>query len=276
MTYSLFFCIAASILLSACTDPSLRFDRTAHEYGFHRVELVGKGYAHAVFSNGRQEALPRLHVYLGGDGTPWIGRYRVARDPTPRNPLILALMAQDDSPSIYLGRPCYHGESDSEPCSPAIWTSARYSAEVIESMERVLRGIVEDDDYSELVFIGFSGGGSLAMFLARRFPETRAIVTLAGNLDIHAWASHHDYDPLDGSLNPKSMAPLPNRIRQYHLAGAKDGNIPPGIIQGALGNQSNSQFIIFEDFTHTCCWKKVWRDVLACVSEACEWAHSQP
>ncbi|MCU7905299.1 MAG: alpha/beta hydrolase [Candidatus Thiodiazotropha sp. (ex Epidulcina cf. delphinae)] len=245
-------------------------------YGLHKVELMGEGYTHAVFSNGKQSALSTLHVYLGGDGTPWIGEYRIARDPTPRNPLALALMASDETPSIYLGRPCYHGESDSEICTPAMWTSARYSAEVIESMELVLRNIVDDYGYSELVFIGFSGGGGLAMFLARRFPQTHAVVTLAGNLDIQAWAGHHDYYPLDASLNPKSIPPLPQKIRQYHLAGAEDKNIPPGIIQGALENQSNGQFIVFEGFTHTCCWKSVWQDILACVGKGCEWLEGHP
>ncbi|MCM8922427.1 MAG: autotransporter outer membrane beta-barrel domain-containing protein, partial [Candidatus Thiodiazotropha sp.] len=43
MTYPLLFCIATSILLTACTSPSLRFDQVAEAHGFHLS--VGGGYA---------------------------------------------------------------------------------------------------------------------------------------------------------------------------------------------------------------------------------------
>ncbi|MCU7871645.1 MAG: dienelactone hydrolase family protein [Candidatus Thiodiazotropha sp. (ex Lucinoma borealis)] len=271
MTYSLLFCIATSILLTACTSPSLRFDQVAETYGFHRTEIPGKGFTHVIFNNDGQQASSTLHVYLGGDGTPWMGGFLIAQDPTPRNPVGLALMALDKAPSIYLGRPCYHGQSRQSPCIPALWTSARYSSQVVDSMALALRGVMDDFDYSTLKIFGFSGGGGLAMLLAQRFPETSTVVSLAGNLDIKAWASYHNYDPLHGSLNPESMQALPIGIRQYHLAGGKDKNIPPQIIREALKNQSNSQFILLEDFTHACCWEEVWREVLACVNADCEW-----
>ena len=73
-----------------------------------------------------------LHVYLDGDGTPMLGSYPAA-DPTPRDPLVLDLMALDSTPSIYVGRPCYHGLSGA-PCSPSLWTSGRYSEPVVASM----------------------------------------------------------------------------------------------------------------------------------------------
>ena len=271
MTYSLFCCVAALALLTACSGPSKRFDRQASEYGFQKVERTGNGYTHTVYSNLPSERSSLLHVYLGGDGTPWIDGKIIAWDPTPRNPVGLRLMAQDEVSSIYLGRPCYHGHSDSPSCSHALWTSERYSKEVIESMAAVLREIIEQEQYRELVFIGFSGGGGLAMFLADIFPQTRQVVTLAGNLDIEAWVALHNYDELTGSLNPRSMAPLPERIQQYHLAGGKDANIPAMMIQGALGRQKNSQFILFEDFTHGCCWETIWKSMLACLHKACEW-----
>ena len=101
------------------------------------------------------------------------------------------------------------------------------------------------------------------MLMAERFPETRSIVTVAGNLDIETWADLHGYDPLDQSSNPKSISTLPTGVRQYHLAGGMDRNIPPKIIRDALVNQPESQFILFEDFTHGCCWEDIWNAVLA-------------
>ncbi|MCU7878886.1 MAG: hypothetical protein KZQ84_19180 [Candidatus Thiodiazotropha sp. (ex Lucinoma borealis)] len=121
---------------------------------------LSEGFTHVIFNNDGQQASSTLHVYLGGDGTPWMGGFLIARDPTPRNPVGLALMALDKAPSIYLGRPCYHGQSRQSPCIPALWTSARYSSQVVDSMALALRGVMDDFDYSILKIFGFSGGGT--------------------------------------------------------------------------------------------------------------------
>lgn len=239
--------------------------------GFVKYELVGEGFTHTVYRNSPSQDSSELHVYLGGDGTPWIDGKVVAWDPTPRNPVGLRLMALDDAPSIYLGRPCYHGHSGSPPCSPTLWTYERYSTAVIESMTSALQTIIAQGEYEKLILIGFSGGGGLAMFLAEKFPQTKQVVTLAGNLDIEAWVRLHDYDQLYGSLNPGAMQPLPEDIQQYHFAAAEDDNIPPWIIEAAVKNQNNSQIIRVDGFTHGCCWEKIWQSVLVCLRNACDW-----
>ncbi len=274
MTYSLIFCIAASMLLAACSTPSQRFDATAQELGFQKILVKGKGFPHVGFVNGKMGTTPTLHVYLGGDGTPWIGGFIVASDPTPRRPVVLELMAKDDSPSLFLGRPCYHGYASRQPCTPELWTAARYSTEVIDSMAQALRNIMHEYGCSELHLIGFSGGGSLAMFLAERLSETRTVVTIAGNLDIETWVALHGYDPLVESMNPKTMPPLSASVRQYHLAGGRDKNIPPAMIREALHNQSDSQFILIDDFTHGCCWDDIWEAVLSCLENRCTWSEA--
>jgi pimeloyl-ACP methyl ester carboxylesterase len=271
MTYSLICCIAAFLLLTACSTPSQRFEQMAHEQGLQKTEVKGSDFSHVVFHNGKLGSATALHVYLGGDGTPWIGGFIIASDPTPRKPVVLKLMAMDESPSLILGRPCYHGYSKRQPCISDYWTSERYSEVVIDSMAKALRKLMREYGHTDLHLMGFSGGGSLAMLMAERFPETRSIVTIAGNLDIETWTDLHGYDALTGSKNPKSMSPLPMNIAQYHLAGGKDRNVPAKIIREALVNQADSQFILFSDFTHGCCWEEVWREVLACVKEQCVW-----
>jgi pimeloyl-ACP methyl ester carboxylesterase len=248
----------------------------AHEQGFHKAEVMGSLFPHIIFHNGKLGSSSTLHVYLGGDGTPWIGGFIIARDPTPRKPVVLKLMAMDESPSLLLGRPCYHGFSKRQPCISDHWTSGRYSEEVIDSMSRVLRRVMSDYGHTDLHLMGFSGGGSLAMLIAERFPETRSIITVAGNLDIETWAELHGYDPLDGSKNPKAMPPLPTTIRQYHLAGGRDSNVPANLVRDALVNQPDSQYILFDEFTHGCCWEEVWYEVLSCVDEQCVWGAITP
>ncbi|MET0026328.1 MAG: alpha/beta hydrolase [Candidatus Thiodiazotropha sp.] len=255
----------------ACSSPSMRFDQTADGLGLSFRDIQGTGFTHRVYFNPANRHNGVLHVYLGGDGTPWIGGVVVASDPTPRNPVGLKLMAMDKQDSLYLGRPCYHGNARAPDCDPVLWTSARYSETVVQSMASVVREIIETRGYQELVFIGFSGGGTLAMILADRFAQTRQVITLAGNLDIEAWVKLHHYDALTGSLNPRALPPLREDILQYHLAGGQDTNIPPDLIEQAIAAQPRAQFLRFDRFTHGCCWETVWDEVLQCVQTGCDW-----
>jgi pimeloyl-ACP methyl ester carboxylesterase len=271
MTYSRLFCVAAFLLLAGCASPSKRFDQQASELGFDRQEWLGEGFTHVLFKNYPSQQGTELHVYLGGDGTPWVNGKFIALDPTPRNPVGLRLMALDENPSVYLGRPCYHGRYNTPACSPLLWTYQRYSNAVVESMASVINQLLQGGDYEHLVLVGFSGGGGLAMLLAPKIPQTRQLVTLSANLDIQAWTKLHDYDELKGSINPAAQPPLHEAIQQYHLAGGKDQNIPPWMIQAAVEKQSNGQFIIFDEFGHGCCWEKIWKSMLQCLTVSCDW-----
>lgn len=54
---------------------------------------------------------------------------------------MLRLMALDPAPSVYLGRPCYHGLA--APCrARRSFGRARYSARVLDSMAAALRSLL--------------------------------------------------------------------------------------------------------------------------------------
>jgi len=254
--------------LAACSTPAERISHEAASYGFTAQVIEARGFKHQVYRNKQQGSLPgpALHIYLEGDGSPWVNHERVASDPTPRTPLMLRLMALDGEPGLYLGRPCYHGYASTPPCTPELWTDARYSENVIASMAQVLEKLIEAGETKSLVFFGHSGGGTLAMLLAERFPGTRAVVTIAGNLDIDAWARMHRYTRLHRSLNPASRPALDPDIHQLHLIGERDTNITPQLLEGFESRQQNSELVVVSDFDHRCCWTKLWPDVLAWVS----------
>ncbi len=252
--------VLLSVFLVACSTPARRLDDEASHLGFIRELWLGVDFTHVVYRN--QAIGPLLHVYLDGDGLPWLRRTLVATDPTPRNPLLLELMVQDSSPTIYLGRPCYHGQSVSPACSPEWWTARRYGPEIVASMAAVLNDILDRNSYSGLVFIGYSGGGTLAMLLAEHFPSTQAIVTIAGNLDTDTWTEWHGYSPLRGSLNPASRPPLDAAIVQFHFAGGRDENIPVFLIQPVVLRQLCAKLIIIKTFDHVCCWQEEWGSIL--------------
>jgi pimeloyl-ACP methyl ester carboxylesterase len=116
--------------------------------------------------------------------------------------------------------------------------------------------------YDSITLIGFSGGGVLAMLLAERLKQTETVVTIAANLDISAWADHHGYTRLRGSLNPATQPALPPHIRQIHIAGGRDLQVPAHLSQSTALRGPNAQFLIVPEFSHRCCWESHWPAVL--------------
>jgi len=252
------------LLLQACvTTPRDRLSARAAQLGLQESEMDSAQFRHLVFRNYTEQQATSMHVYLEGDGRPWIMRFFHSNDPTPRQPLMLSLMAMDRTPSVYLGRPCYNEQTRSKNCTPAHWTSGRYSAQVVNSMASILATEVERSGVSEVSLFGHSGGGALALLLAEKIPQVVRIVTLAGNLDTDAWIEHHGYSRLYTSLNPAKRAALSQRVEQFHFMGARDANIPPALVLGWIQSQSNAYGIIFDSFTHGCCWMDIWDEVLA-------------
>jgi pimeloyl-ACP methyl ester carboxylesterase len=256
--------ILICLLAVGCASPADDFGRRVVDLGMISEIRRGAPLEHVIVRR-PGPASPRWHVYLDGDGTPWFGGLP-ARDPTPRAPLALALMARDPANSVYLGRPCYHGLAGSEGCTSQLWTSARYSETVVASMAAVLRDLMTAGGVDEIDWFGYSGGGSLAVLLAPRFPESRVVVTVAANLDIDAWADGHRDPRLKGSLNPARQPPLPDRIQQFHYAGGRDRVVPVDVVRrGAVGA---AQLIVVPDHDHVCCWERAWPAILAEVERA--------
>ncbi|ADE14003.1 conserved hypothetical protein [Nitrosococcus halophilus Nc 4] len=250
-------------LMGCVVSPPQSLDAKAREWGMTRKVIPGAEFRHVIYTRHLGQPRKTLHVYLDGDGSPWIKRRWISRDPTPRNPLALRLMAQDTVPSVYLGRPCYHGLARDPPCTPQLWTYGRYSPQVVESMAVALAHVLATGNFSELVLIGYSGGGALAMLLAERFSQTAAVVTIAGNLNPAAWAQHHGYTPLWDSINPSQQPPLNPAIFQLHLLGERDQNILPPMVRSAVSRQKHAKLHLLADFDHICCWKAIWPSVLA-------------
>lgn len=258
--------LAVALQATGCLSSYIaanRVERLAQNAGFQRRIVEAGRFSVVVYLKPAARVTQRVHVYIEGDGTPWIRHRWVARDPTPRDPLAFKLMRLDSNASLYLGRPCYHGLHDVPPCEPRFWTSGRYSEEVVESMAIALNTLLGELSMDEAVLIGHSGGGTLAMLLAARMPMVRAVITLAANLNTDAWVAHHHYAPLDASLNPAHRARLPARIFQLHLAGEDDVNVPPRLIRPVVKRQYNACWRVVQGQNHTCCWEALWPGVLA-------------
>jgi hypothetical protein len=224
--------------------------------------VVSSQFKHILVEQNPQKTA-RLHIYIEGDGRPYRNRFLSAKDPSPQNPLMLNLMMQDNSSSLYLGRPCYFNKSMAAMqdihCKPHYWTSARYSEEVVSSMIAALRQYINTHSHQGISLIGHSGGGTLAVLMAARMPEVDQVVTLAGNLDIAAWVRLHHYTPLKYSLNPADLNLI--HTKQLHFGGDKDDNIPPALSAAWLKSMGQSMHIL-KDADHNCCWLMHWNTVL--------------
>jgi hypothetical protein len=241
-------------------------DEKALSYGFEKQTILGNNFFHRIYLSNNKLNTSILHIYIEGDGLPWQNPGMISSDPTPKNSLMLSLMAKDPTISIYLGRPCYFGFAQIPPCSSRWWTSARFAPEIVNSMATVLERIIAAHKRANIVLIGHSGGGALAVLLAHYFPKVLGVVTLAGNLDVSAWTRLHGYSELVGSLNPVNMPPLEKHIIQLHFQGGEDNNIPVAITSDFAAKQPFAKFRIYPKFDHYCCWEEIWPKILQTLS----------
>ena len=203
-----------------------------------------------------------LHVYLGGDGRPWLkGRYP-ARDPSVRHPLVLDLMRLDPGPAVYLGRPCYHGLAAQAYCRPLLWTMQRYSEPIIDAMRDALRQLVARWQPRAVLLVGYSGGGVLALAIAEQMTLPVYVVTLGSNLDVRAWTDYHGYLPLAGSRDPARAPARYASLPQLHLQGARDAAVPPATTVRYTAALPNSAVRVLQEADHRCCWSAPWQRLL--------------
>ena len=157
-------CVFSVLALLGCTGPVQRAEQLARRGRLEFLVLPGEEFQHRGFAAVRGHDL--LVLFIDGDGSPWVdhGR-RVAADPTPRVPLGLELAVRTPESVLYLGRPCYLGLIR-DGCTEKIWTSERYSAAVVASMVAATKAYVVAHNFSRVLIVGYSGGGTLAVLMA--------------------------------------------------------------------------------------------------------------
>jgi pimeloyl-ACP methyl ester carboxylesterase len=262
MTRSHVLSAAVLLLLCACSSPFRQAETVAARAQLSRALLWGDRYHHVAYQRLGPGGL--LLIYIEGDGTPWTdGGRQIAADPTSRRPLALELAARTRTGSVlYLGRPCYLGLAATPECRPSDWTFDRYSSAVVSSLTAAANQFVRDHDIRNVVLIGHSGGGTLAILMAPKVLNLRAVVTIAANLDVKAWTAFHGYLPLSGSLDPADQPPISAPIVEVDMMGERDRDVPPALLGRYLGARPAAQRWTFPDFDHSCCWADSWPALL--------------
>lgn len=261
-------CLLAILGGCACSSPAARQNAgLAAEAGATREELVGKGYRHTVYARERSSSASEtaLHIYVGGDGRAFVNRRSVALDPTSYPDQALQLMLEDSATTYYIGRPCYHGAAVDEGCEARLWTTKRYSMEVVDSVASVIDTLHRRHPNKDIRLIGYSGGGVIALLAAIQLSYVRSVVTVASPLDTEAWIKLHGYSPLIDSINPVEIEQWPVELRQWHFLGGEDVNVTyetQSRFRQKMQTLSQPAKFLMIPGQHHCCWSESWRQIL--------------
>ncbi len=260
--------LSVAVVLAGCsTSPALRLHKTAKTYQLTHIPLPSIPLRSSAFVTNTLSGASHAHIYLDGDGTPWFQGREPSIDPTPRSALVMKLLSVDTSPRLYLNRPCYGESRMSTECSPHLWTSDRYSEEVVGSMNSSIDILKAQYEIQSFSLIGYSGGAAIAVQLAKRRRDILQIVTIAGNLDHRKWTSEFNYLPLEHSLNAVDAFPLHHVPLRLHLIGKQDKHVPPQTNLEAAQRDVGAEIKTYEEFDHRCCWQDRWQEILELMAE---------
>lgn len=160
---------------------------------------------------------------------------------------------------LYVARPCQYVED--KKCEKKYWTSAIYSAKAIDSISEVL------DEYTDhqVELIGYSGGATIAMFLAAERDDIKSLRTIAGNIATEAFVKLHNISPYWGSRGTDEVIAKLHNIPQHHYIGSDDKIVPKTIYDSyasKLPHQRCVGFTIVNNADHVNNWDNIWPNVV--------------
>lgn len=271
MRWLLVAAIVAGLAGCATPSPQARRDSAmvwASAQGWRPLLLPGAAFDLQAFVPERLQRTERLTVYIEGDGLAWLDRHTPSFAPTPADPLALRLAVADaGAQAVYLARPCQYTQGASfKGCEFRYWGTHRFAPEVIGALNDALGELKRRYGATDLVLVGYSGGGAVAALLAARRDDVAALVTVAGTLDTAHWTQVQRLSPLLGSLNPRDAAVLLARVPQWHFVGLRDDVVPRSVLNHFLDRVSDSAspgarpptVEAMPDFDHHCCWAAAW------------------
>jgi len=259
----LFPMLLALFVLGGCATSQSRFQALRESIPLRQEIVETNGFRILLLERSRLlEQGGNVRVYIEGDGSPWVaGGELIAADPTPRKPLALQLMAQDERGALYLGRPCYFVGATEAPCSPQLWTSHRYSEKIVQTMVRSLSDwLARHPSVAEVSLVGYSGGGVLAVLIGERLAQVRQVVAVSAPLDHERWTELHAFSPLSGSLNVAKLPTWRSDVRRLAVFGADDKNVPYLAMRHAL--PPGTEVVLLPRVSHECCGESGWTSVL--------------
>jgi len=243
-------------------------DMLAAEHGWQKMRLQTEKFVLVSYVPKSMSGVEVLTVYIEGDGLAWLTKTQASDDPTPRNPVGLEMaLHHSRGAAVYLARPCQYVDSgDENNCRQTYWTNRRYAPEVIEASDQAVSELKQIFAVKKLVLVGYSGGAAVAALVAARRNDVVRLITVAGNLDTHAWTELHHIMPLDGSLNPADEWKALQDLPQLHFVGGQDINVSRVVVDAYVARFPSGhrpEVVTIPDFDHSCCWVEKWGALLS-------------
>ncbi|MBL4744297.1 MAG: alpha/beta hydrolase [Cycloclasticus sp.] len=257
------------LTLTACASSpnieqrTITSNQLATHHGWKSVVIVTNLFDLMSYQPKQINAATILTVYIEGDGFAWRTRSIPSTDPTPINPIGLKLaLNHPDGNAAYLARPCqYTSGNNVRGCEKTYWTDKRFSEDVIAASNQAITALKEKFGATQLQLVGYSGGGAVAALLTARRSDVIRLITVAGNLDHHAWTDAKQISPLTGSLNPADYWQALSNIEQVHFTGGNDliiGNVVAQSYKQHFSDDGEISIISLPNFDHHCCWVEQW------------------
>jgi alpha/beta hydrolase fold len=259
-------CAFLALVCSGCMhDPQyyhLQTQQLAEHKHWQESYLSTESFSLSLFkSENYCHDCEKVTIFIEGDGFAWINKYTPSDNPTPKNPVALKVaLALENNASAYLGRPCQNVFDENwNQCESRYWTIDRFSPKIIYSMNEAVSKIKQIFNAKKLIFVGYSGGGVIALLLASQRNDVEKVITLASNIDTEEWVKYHNISSLNGE-NPALLSSKLASVKQVHYVGADDTIVPESIGQSFsryYPENHKPEIRIVEGFNHNCCWEEV-------------------
>lgn len=252
--------------LSACADGRSQADDIAAQGGFTRQMLQTGSFPLLSFSRLPRPGNPALTIYIEGDGFAFVTASQIARDPTPHRQDVLGMASRHPGNVAYLARPCqYLSAAELRNCHPAFWTNSRFAPEVVDATTRAIDILKKQAGATQIILVGYSGGGVVAALVAEQRNDVAGLVTVASPLDTDAWIRLGGLSPLLGSLEPVDHLDRLTGVPQLHLTGENDDVVSSRIVSAFLARFPANQrppMSVVHGYDHSCCWVQAWPHIV--------------
>jgi dienelactone hydrolase len=265
ITFFSFLCI-----LQGCSSFSPSVDERisqarfwAQKAGWLELNLNSEPFQLRAYVNQESPINKELTIYIEGDGFAWVNGQYPSVDPTPQYPMALAMALRQPIGAVaYLARPCqFIGIENRQQCNTSVWTSARFSDEVVRSSNQAIDSLKLRFGAQKINLVGYSGGAAIALLVAARRDDVQMLISIAGNVNPHAWASELGLERLDGSLDTRRYISGLLKVKQVYFIGGQDRVISPAstyAFADSFPSHFSPKVIEIRANGHVCCWVEQW------------------
>jgi hypothetical protein len=270
--------LAVTVFLAACSTPGVRqnnANRLAYPVFMIPRTLTVDGYQLKLFERVHDKGTTAT-VYIEGSGEVWHRGFNPMSDPTPKNPVALALASQDSGKNVlYIGRTCQYGmkKMGADECPQSTLRNRMFNDDMVALYGHVLDEMKQRYHLTGFHLVGFESGGGLATILAANRSDVLSLRTVAGVLDTDMFAKARDIQWVEASLNPVSVVPQLISMPQHHYIAQLDDVVPNDVYHSfaqAFGDDRCLSYTLVQNTDHTYDWSENWtafaREPVTCIN----------